>query len=355
MASLETLGEKLTFGIEIELLIRPKQKLLPTLEINGWTEKASRVIWNEWNEMEKEIAAIQKSSKRVAAQEKLSYRTAFSKVKEVRRSLHIALRDMLVEKQIGAGLTTVNYEKSASVDEPSLDELHAHKLRLHRWTVLTCRLGSVEIVSRSISASKEWQGESDHVFQFINENFDIYLSTGCSMHVHVSPAPLESHVYNLGQLQSILKATALYDKAITNVMPADRKENPYCQPNLAPRREKRHQSEKDINNHIRDAFERVESQGCKGLFAPFDNLRPIQKNLIQLVFFGESRYLSWNFAHLAGSCGTIEFRRPPGVRDAAAAKHWIAFTLGFLSVPWHWHTPLIPTRRRTPPSRTYLS
>ncbi|OAA76260.1 hypothetical protein LEL_05944 [Akanthomyces lecanii RCEF 1005] len=223
---------------------------------------------------------------------------------------------MLVEKQIAAGLTTVNYELLAIVDEPSLDEIPGC------W--------SVEIVSRSIS-SKEWQGEIDHVFQLINENFDIYLSTGCSMHVHVSPAPLESHVYNLGQLQSILKATALYDKAITNVMPADRKENPYCQPNFAPRREKRHQSEKDMNNHIRDAFERVESQGWKGLFAQFDNLRPIQKNIIQLVFFGESRYLSWNFAHLASSCGTIEFRRPPGVRDAAAAKHWIAFTLVFLS------------------------
>jgi hypothetical protein len=27
----------------------------------------------------------------------------------------------------------------------------------------------------------------------------------------------------------------------------------------------------------------------------------------------------------------VEFRRPPGVRDAKCAKHWIAFTLGFVN------------------------
>jgi hypothetical protein len=27
----------------------------------------------------------------------------------------------------------------------------------------------------------------------------------------------------------------------------------------------------------------------------------------------------------------VEFRRPPGVRDAICAKHWIAFTLGFVN------------------------
>lgn len=151
------------------------------------------------------------------------------------------------------------------------------------------------------------------------------------MHVHVSPGSDEDDVYDLAQLKSILKATALFDKAITSVMPADRKENPYCQTNYAPRREQLHRSERDINESIRHAFAQVPSAGWRALFAQFDSLRSVQRKTIQGVFFGESRYLSWNFAHLASQCGTIEFRRPPGVRDAAAAKHWVAFTLGFLS------------------------
>ncbi|KAF7587319.1 hypothetical protein BBP40_007404 [Aspergillus hancockii] len=38
-----------------------------------------------------------------------------------------------------------------------------------------------------------------------------------------------------------------------------------------------------------------------------------------------------NFSHVLNHCGTVEFRRPPGVDNSADAKHWIAFSPGFVS------------------------
>lgn len=33
---------------------------------------------------------------------------------------------------------------------------------------------------------------------------------------------------------------------------------------------------------------------------------------------------------MGSECGTVEFQRPPGVKDARSALYWVAFTLGFL-------------------------
>ncbi|QSS58322.1 hypothetical protein I7I51_07745, partial [Histoplasma capsulatum] len=50
-----------------------------------------------------------------------------------------------------------------------------------------------------------------------------------------------------------------------------------------------------------------------------------------LVGLCESHYLSWNFQNIASACGTIEFRRPPAVKSAAEAIHWISFALGYVA------------------------
>ena len=45
-----------------------------------------------------------------------------------------------------------------------------------------------------------------------------------------------------------------------------------------------------------------------------------------------TKAVSWNFKNaVPGGCGTIEFRRPPQVTSTEATKHWIAFTLRFIT------------------------
>lgn len=48
------------------------------------------------------------------------------------------------------------------------------------------------------------------------------------------------------------------------------------------------------------------------------------------VIMGGCRYVSWNFEHITDPCGTIEFRRSPGVGTPGSARHWASFALGFM-------------------------
>jgi hypothetical protein len=44
-----------------------------------------------------------------------------------------------------------------------------------------------------------------------------------------------------------------------------------------------------------------------------------------------SRYFAWNFVNMkAGGSGTIEFRQPPGTRDAERVVQWAEFVVLFL-------------------------
>lgn len=45
---------------------------------------------------------------------------------------------------------------------------------------------------------------------------------------------------------------------------------------------------------------------------------------------GSHRRVAWNFEHITGTCGTVEFRQCPAVTVSAPGKHWASFTLGFI-------------------------
>ncbi|KID76068.1 hypothetical protein MBR_04003, partial [Metarhizium brunneum ARSEF 3297] len=63
---------------------------------------------------------------------------------------------------------------------------------------------------------------------------------------------------------------------------------------------------------------------------PLQGVRPDQAPRADPMNVFQNKYVSWNFKHLGSECGTVEFRRPPGVKDARSALYWVAFTLGFL-------------------------
>ncbi|KAI0539148.1 hypothetical protein GGR58DRAFT_257353 [Xylaria digitata] len=265
----------LAFGPEMEFLIRPRQAIIPQLVNSGWNINIKPNSTNE-------------------------------KLKETNKSIMRAeIANSLREFGISAGLTTTNYGEWSVVDERSLDEANDF------WRV--------EIISKILLTTDDWQTEVEGVFLALNAGWQISLTTGCSMHVHVSPGITDQDVYSTPQIRRIMKAIAFYDDAITKIMPADRKNNQWAMSNFRGQ---------DAPNHLQQAYAAVPTRTWAPLFARFDQLK--MKQMVHMEF-GQSRYLSWNFSNLTAQCGTVEFRRPPAVQTATAAKHWAGVALGFVS------------------------
>lgn len=189
--------------------------------------------------------------------------------------------------------------------------------------------GRIEFVSRTLTSDGLWAKEIDDLYSGIKKYCDIRLTTGCSMHVHVSPSakPRGSEdKWSAAQLRSILKAISYFDDPITKVMPAERKQNPFAMSNMLS---------DDVfraTPALKKAYLAVGKDTWKPLFDFYD--AKIKSNLMKPqahVIMGSCRLLSWNFEHIAASCGTVEFRRCPGAKSAQMAKHWVRFTLGFIA------------------------
>jgi hypothetical protein len=159
-----------------------------------------------------------------------------------------------------------------------------------------------------------WQQEILEVFSVILKFCEIRLTTGCAMHVHVSPVLGDD--FTNDQLKQIIKQVIYYDSPLTTIMPPERKENTWAMSNV-----KRTAAWKA-------AYDQVPQRTWAPLFDSLD-----KHKMKQMLLHGwcQERYVSWNFSNVLSGCGTIEFRRPPGVKTAAAANHWVAVTLGYVA------------------------
>ena len=176
------------------------------------------------------------------------------------------------------------------------------------------RVLSTEIPSTGIS----WQAELDIVFRVLQTNCQLLLTKGCSMHVHVSP---QDSKFTAEQLRGICKGLCFFDDAITRVMPADRKENEWAVSNVVGRGA-------GVSQKLRRSYSLVPAQTWARLFKLLDKVTP---ETVHGLLASNTRYLSWNFEHITEPCGTVEFRRPPGVDSVEKASHWAAFALGFVA------------------------
>lgn len=133
------------------------------------------------------------------------------------------------------------------------------------------------------------------------------------MHVHVSP---HNSSYGVDQLRRIIKGVIFYDNALTTIMPRTRKDNEWAQSNV-----------RAIPAWL-DAARNVPQKSWTPLFNHFDKQKMLA---ILLQGLCDNRYVGWNFNNVLGGCGTVEFRRPPGVSSAGEAKHWAALALGYVA------------------------
>lgn len=159
----------------------------------------------------------------------------------------------------------------------------------------------------------------------IHDHCDVLLTTGCSTHVHMSPTVLGG--FQPDDLLRLMKAIAFFEDPIRRVMPPERKDNEWAKSNFLPNQL--------LPRNLSEAYARVSSETWGYLFLICDkHIHEIKKRkqlwkvfAIREIF--PDKYLSWNIIPL-GDCGTIEFRRPPGVSNALDASHWVAFSLGFM-------------------------
>lgn len=261
---------QIVFGIEMELLLRPKPAAKLELRRYGFNDKISP----------RSTDSNRKQANRVA--------------------IYKFLEDTMRGAAIPTGHQQGKFEGWTAEDETALDEYGDY------WRC--------EIVSRILSSNENWQAEVFSVFRVLGRNFDISLTTGCSTHVHVSIK--QDHIYTIEQLKRIVKGVIYYDGPITAIMPSERKDNPWADSNVKHK------------GPWHDGYNDARRKTWGPLFEWID-----KHKMPQTLLHGVSgnRYLSWNFSNVFHDCGTIEFRRPPAVDNPAAANHWIAFVVGFTS------------------------
>lgn len=317
---------KLAFGIEIELLLKPKPDFLKALEQDfpQWAEKFESA-------KEAQNAAVGKGG----AQEQQAKEEAEVVRKHFRGKIAFFLTNLF---NVPTSVTNSNFLQWSVVDEVALNEIPEYcKNRLicihivpSTASLLTKRIGTgrVEFVSRTIPSDNSWQSEIDRLFRFLDLYCWAQQTTGCSMHIHVSPSAKprgEEKEWEIQHLNRIVKALSYLDDSITRIMPPERKDNPWAASNM---------SSKDVektNTKLSTFYKQVEEKTWKPLFDYYDaELRSnIQKRQTHTIM-GGCRYVAWNFEHITDVCGTIEFRRSPAVGTAASAKHWASFALGFI-------------------------
>ncbi|WEW59373.1 hypothetical protein PRK78_004844 [Emydomyces testavorans] len=258
----------LSFGLEMEFLLKPKPSVAANLLSHGFDPN---ITPSSGDETAKDLN---------------------------RRALRKVIAAVLVGYGVPAGTRSDGYTSWTISDEISLDE------RPGFWRC--------EMVSRVLETNTAWQAEIDQVFDILLKICDILLTPGCSMHVHVSPE--RDRKYNMDELKRMLKGIIYYDSAMTKIMPADRKENEWAKSNV------------EAFPAWNAAVAQVPARSWAPIFDEFDKHTMKATLLLGLC---DDRYVSWNFSNVLGGCGSIEFRRAPGIKRSAEAKHWVAIAVGY--------------------------
>ncbi|KAM7187543.1 hypothetical protein V8F33_011190 [Rhypophila sp. PSN 637] len=276
-----------SFGCEVEILVKPK------MGNSAFTKRLKKLDFDP---------SIPSQS--VSGFEPGPDDTAGKKLKKDQEKNRKAIRAALAEALNRASVPAKAYDPSSNtrkvdytawaiMEEAALDEPEGF------WRV-EC-VSKTENTDSIIDPERSWVQDIRKFFAVLGENCDLQVTTGCSMHVHVSPG--ESTKFNECQLQAICKAIFYWDTVTTSILPLHRKSSTWAASNCAD----------------------IKRPSKKG--EPLNDLMSGSTNPDKK----RGRYVGWNFQHVTDKCGTIEFRRPPGVDTADDALYWICFTVGFVS------------------------
>ena len=291
----------LLFGVEIELLIRPKPALYGLINQYGYQES------QEYYQLRKNREAVYQALAQALSQGGLE--TEMDEDKSEFLTWMIAYDGSIRESSPHDGFCESIYFLRA---EGPINLFSRFTNFAH-----IALLDGVEIISKVLTSIEEWQSELDLAWDILNENCYIRADPSCGTHVHVSPGGR----YTLDGLKCVAKAAVYYEPAITSIMPNDRKDCAWSRSNIFE------------SEQLGNAYDAARTSGYGCLFDWIDSFRD-EETLSSII--SPCKHVSWNFKNaVPGGCGTVEFRRPPQVTSAGATKHWIAFTLCFIKYSLH--------------------
>ncbi|KAI9764376.1 MAG: hypothetical protein M1840_008514 [Geoglossum simile] len=196
------------FGVEIELLVRPKPALLEFMSQYGYEES-----------------------------------TEYFQARKNRRALHRALAEAL---SVG-GL-------AAKVDEDE-GEFSTWLVAYDGSIQESDGFYGLEVISRLLESADNWLAEIDLLWTLLDDFCFIRSDDSCGTHVHTS---LRGR-YTLDELKRIAKATVYYEPAITSVMPNERKVSLWSRSNMSE------------STQLRQAYDNAQIHGYGYLFDWIDS------------------------------------------------------------------------------------
>ena len=203
----------LTFGVEIELLVKPKPALYEFITQYGYQES------QEYYQLRKNRQAVFQAVARVLYQDGLETKTETD------------------EHNGDFSTWTIAYDGSILESSPHDGFCKSILFLLVEGSVVLCSHfryfanialeDGVEVISKILASNDNWQSELGLVWHILKKNCDIRVHPSCGTHIHVSPG---GH-YTLDELKRISKTVVYYEPVITLIMPNDRKDCVWCRSN----------------------------------------------------------------------------------------------------------------------------
>ncbi|KAM0801109.1 hypothetical protein BDR22DRAFT_888779 [Usnea florida] len=178
-----------------------------------------------------------------------------------------------------------------------------------------------------------WQTSIDKFWKAVDKcDIDPGQEFGCGSHIHVAPfshSQQNRAVYTMEQLRSIAYAVLTQEWCIYRILPQNRQNNKYCQPNSQCVRHGAWGPTSSLANRKDISIRRLI---LKEIYAKGD------EEQLREYMQGHERRALWNFKNTvqgraAKLCkGTIEFRGGRHLRDEKMTKRWIAFVIAFIAM-----------------------
>ncbi|KAM7200862.1 hypothetical protein V8F20_005104 [Naviculisporaceae sp. PSN 640] len=285
----------LRFGVEMEMLIRPKAPAeSPPESVDSLEIFWSRLLKNGWYG------------------NSFGYMDFDDELDRISYTRRWVLRETLAATLTEAGLRTVGAKSGWNAEYKADRDYSARNLVDETLNEVPEGYYRIEIVSRVLDTNADWGEEIAKVFKILTHYCDIHLTPDCSMHIHVSvPNPTgKPPYYTDKQLGQIARALYLFNSAIVDAMPPGRKDNKYARPNpmTGPTRGFTYLGSDLVDEQckrIRGAYDKaVVGQGSwSTLFALLDGIT--NQNVEPFLQPSSSpRHSSWNFDNVNNNKGT---------------------------------------------------
>src|ERR1700709_1747639 len=172
--------------------------------------------------------------------------------------------------------------------------------------------GPLELVSPVLefTNASSFRHQMENVWKHLKAYTKINSNESCGTHIHVSPQN-NNGIWTLGAVKAICRSIVFFEFAFEALLPPHRRRNIWAKSNVYD------------NDHFRD-------KKLGAYFSLIDGCKTISE-IVELMNDGDDKYFGWNFLNLLeDGKTTIEFRRPPGVKNVNECLAWVEFTVTFV-------------------------